>query len=174
MRRIFQPPAASTIALGLCLIALVACDDGGASGAADARPGSRVGSQDAALDALPGTDPDAAADAALDAGLDAALDAAVDASVDGRIGDDRDADGVADDADNCPDEANPDQLDADGDGAGDACDGAPQVANYQGRSRLTYLGGQGVDAKRVSANAISGGQAQSQSARYRMRARLSP
>ena len=33
-----------------------------------------------------------------------------------------DLDGVADDADNCPDESNPDQSDADRDGIGDACD----------------------------------------------------
>ncbi len=34
---------------------------------------------------------------------------------------DRDGDGVADDADNCPDVVNADQADADGDGVGDAC-----------------------------------------------------
>lgn len=35
---------------------------------------------------------------------------------------DADGDGVADDADNCPSAANPDQRDTDGDGRGDACD----------------------------------------------------
>jgi hypothetical protein len=35
---------------------------------------------------------------------------------------DGDGDGLADDEDNCPDDANPDQLDADGDEEGDACD----------------------------------------------------
>ncbi len=35
---------------------------------------------------------------------------------------DRDGDGIRDDADNCPDVANPDQADADGDGTGDACE----------------------------------------------------
>jgi hypothetical protein len=35
---------------------------------------------------------------------------------------DSDDDGVADDEDNCPDDANADQLDSDGDGAGDVCD----------------------------------------------------
>lgn len=38
---------------------------------------------------------------------------------------DRDWDGIANCADNCPDDANPDQYDADGDGAGDACDDCP-------------------------------------------------
>ncbi|MEM8924446.1 MAG: thrombospondin type 3 repeat-containing protein [Actinomycetota bacterium] len=35
---------------------------------------------------------------------------------------DGDADGVADDVDNCPEAANPEQIDSDGDGLGDACD----------------------------------------------------
>lgn len=38
---------------------------------------------------------------------------------------DADGDGVADEADNCPDVANADQADADGDDAGDLCDGCP-------------------------------------------------
>jgi len=36
---------------------------------------------------------------------------------------DQDGDGIADDDDNCPDEANPDQMDYDEDGVGNACDG---------------------------------------------------
>ena len=43
--------------------------------------------------------------------------------------DDRDADGVANLADNCPNAPNPSQIDADGDGRGDACDGCPAYAN---------------------------------------------
>src|SRR5262245_50515218 len=39
-----------------------------------------------------------------------------------RMGIDRDEDGVLDGLDNCPDVANPDQLDTDGDLAGDVCD----------------------------------------------------
>jgi predicted extracellular nuclease len=39
---------------------------------------------------------------------------------------DFDADGVADDQDNCPRTANPDQADQDGDGVGDACDNCAQ------------------------------------------------
>ena len=38
---------------------------------------------------------------------------------------DRDADGVPDDSDNCPDDPNSTQEDADGDGLGDACDPCP-------------------------------------------------
>jgi RTX calcium-binding nonapeptide repeat (4 copies)/Thrombospondin type 3 repeat len=38
---------------------------------------------------------------------------------------DTDDDGVADNADNCPNLANPDQTDTDGDGTGDACDSTP-------------------------------------------------
>ncbi|MCC6954853.1 MAG: thrombospondin type 3 repeat-containing protein [Deltaproteobacteria bacterium] len=40
---------------------------------------------------------------------------------------DRDADGIADSQDNCPDVANADQLDSDGDGLGDVCDPAPTI-----------------------------------------------
>ena len=42
---------------------------------------------------------------------------------------DGDEDGSCDDADNCPQASNPDQLDTDGDGVGDACDNCPDVAN---------------------------------------------
>jgi len=42
---------------------------------------------------------------------------------------DCDADGVADDSDNCPGRANVDQADGDGDGVGDICDNCPAAAN---------------------------------------------
>lgn len=41
---------------------------------------------------------------------------------------DRDADGVPDTSDNCPDAANPDQLDSDGDGRGDVCETPPDAS----------------------------------------------
>ena len=44
-------------------------------------------------------------------------------------GPDQDQDGVADSEDNCPNVANPDQLDTDGDHVGDACDNCRYVAN---------------------------------------------
>ena len=40
---------------------------------------------------------------------------------------DADGDGIADEADNCPGDANPGQEDGDGDGIGDACDAAADV-----------------------------------------------
>lgn len=42
---------------------------------------------------------------------------------------DLDGDGYADDADTCPQVANPSQADAEGDGVGDACDNCPRIAN---------------------------------------------
>jgi hypothetical protein len=43
--------------------------------------------------------------------------------------DDTDGDGIPDATDNCPDVANPQQLDQDGDGIGNACDNCWKVAN---------------------------------------------
>jgi len=42
---------------------------------------------------------------------------------------DQDMDGIPDDQDNCPANANANQADADGDGVGDACDNCPSNAN---------------------------------------------
>jgi len=42
---------------------------------------------------------------------------------------DSDGDGVCDNVDNCPANANPGQEDADGDGVGDVCDNCPQTPN---------------------------------------------
>lgn len=44
-------------------------------------------------------------------------------------GQDLDGDGVPNDVDNCPCNANPDQLDSDGDGLGDVCDNCPYRSN---------------------------------------------
>ena len=46
-----------------------------------------------------------------------------------KIAPDSDGDGVADDHDNCPINANADQTDVDGDGKGDACDNCPSAVN---------------------------------------------
>ena len=53
---------------------------------------------------------------------------------------DTDGDGVLDREDNCPYDANPDQLDSDDDGIGDACDNCPNRAN----PAQTDSAGQGV------------------------------
>lgn len=42
---------------------------------------------------------------------------------------DSDGDGVCDSSDNCPDDANTDQVDIDEDGVGDVCDNCPSIAN---------------------------------------------
>src|SRR5262249_19471279 len=49
--------------------------------------------------------------------------------INGRAFIDSDGDLVANENDNCPTVANPDQADADGDGVGDACDNCPNAAN---------------------------------------------
>jgi hypothetical protein len=46
-------------------------------------------------------------------------------------GGDTDGDGVCNDTDNCPLDANPDQADSDGDGVGDACDEPPVILAAQ-------------------------------------------
>jgi hypothetical protein len=47
----------------------------------------------------------------------------------GRGGEDDDGDGVVNDLDDCPGDADPDQQDADGDGGGDLCDPCPADAD---------------------------------------------
>lgn len=56
---------------------------------------------------------------------------------------DADGDGVADEDDNCPDEANADQVDSDANGEGDACDPIPTeyvFENADGESTVSYTG----------------------------------
>ena len=111
-----------------------AARDAAPDAARDAAPdAARDAALDAARDAAP---PDAARDAAPDmARLDAAQDAAQDAALDMARPDaaqdaardmapdpDPDDDGVLEGVDNCPNLANPEQLDFDRDGEGDACD----------------------------------------------------
>ncbi len=58
---------------------------------------------------------------------------------------DRDGDGVPDDADNCPQLADPDQTDTDGDGLGDACDPNPRNADFRLTGSFLLFGGLVVD-----------------------------
>ena len=48
----------------------------------------------------------------------------------GDGGVDVDEDGVEDEVDNCPEDANVDQADGDADGVGDVCDNCPDVENF--------------------------------------------
>lgn len=62
-------------------------------------------------------------------GPDASIIPGMDAPVADGSPADLDADGVPNEADNCPATHNPDQHDEDGDKIGDACDNCPHVAN---------------------------------------------
>ncbi len=55
----------------------------------------------------------------------ARVDIGADEFTEEPVPEDTDGDGVTDSEDNCPDDANPDQIDMDGDGFGDVCDGCP-------------------------------------------------
>jgi hypothetical protein len=56
---------------------------------------------------------------------------------------DRDGDGIIDLEDNCPDVANPDQIDSDGDDIGDACDNCPYNYNPDQRPLQLQSGPEG-------------------------------
>ena len=66
---------------------------------------------------------------AEDTGIRAVGTSGVEVEVVGAPVIDTDADGIADDMDNCPAIANPNQLDTDLDGVGDLCDNCPADAN---------------------------------------------
>ncbi len=73
---------------------------------------------------------------------------------------DADGDGTADDADNCPVLANPDQADVDGDGLGDACDAcedtlAPALSGVP--AGPTFLQGQASDCSGISGITLAPG-----------------
>lgn len=53
---------------------------------------------------------------------------------------DADEDGIIDPQDNCPDTANPQQIDTDGDHRGDICDTEPNMPNYRlARSQVAIV-----------------------------------
>lgn len=96
-------------------VALAAC----VAGCLDARTRSV---DDAEIPDAQLSDASAVLDASSDAGLDARVSAADSSTRPDLSTADGDGDGIADDADNCPDWPNPDQADTDVDGVGDACD----------------------------------------------------
>lgn len=64
---------------------------------------------------------------------------------------DNDSDGILNDADNCPDDANSDQADADGDGIGDVCD-KPECEGAGWQYQVTYISD---DPQRPEENTIT-------------------
>ena len=59
---------------------------------------------------------------------------------------DQDMDGISDSQDNCPNNANVDQLDTDGDGVGDICDNCPNDANTDQTNSDSDVYGDACDA----------------------------
>ena len=106
--------------------------DGYGSPAGAGCPNPQVDCDDCDPDSHPGLR-EATAEGNCDDGKDNDCDGRADAlDPDCGAAPDRDADGVPDDTDNCPDTPNPGQEDADGDGFGDACDGCPNDADKLG------------------------------------------
>jgi hypothetical protein len=91
-------------------------------------PGSPVWS----LDLCVGQDQDDNCDGVIECVADGDLDGVPD-TADACVGDDAigssDGDAYCDDADNCPEVPNDDQVNGDGDGSGDACDNCPGTAS---------------------------------------------
>ena len=142
---------AQLLCLAVCAMALWACDDGTGVDTEDASIMRDMGSR------LDGGQTDALVpDSALpDSALpDATVGDAMSPDVGPVPGPDEDSDGVDDARDNCPQVANPDQLDTDGDGAGDACDAQPEVANFRlQRGTVLQFGGRALDANRTTEGA---------------------
>lgn len=74
----------------------------------------------------------------------------------GTVAGDRDNDGVVDDSDNCPGDANTDQSDADNDGFGNVCDNCPNFANVDQADRDGDGVGDGCDNSPDDPNAGQG------------------
>ncbi len=62
---------------------------------------------------------------------------------------DADSDGIADDSDNCPNDANPDQADADVNGEGDACNAIATTYSFENESGASTVSYTGQTARQV-------------------------
>ncbi len=91
-----------------------------------------------------------------------------------QIQTDDDDDGIADDIDNCPNAANPDQVDSDGDGLGDGCDANNQNADFRLRGGFLLFGGRLVDETNTLNGAARTVQGQSTDGTFILRGGFTP
>jgi hypothetical protein len=145
-RRSFSQSPVGLLAVLVLAAALSACgSDDGSGGGDDSGVTEPDASAEVGVDAPDAPEPDAGADVEEDGGDAGDADTGGELAGEGEacgLDDDcegelvcledvcrfdRDADGVADDDDNCPEEPNPEQGDRDRDGYGDACDNYPSI-----------------------------------------------
>jgi hypothetical protein len=87
---------------------------------------------------------------------------------------DRDGDGIADAADNCPNVVNADQVDGDTDGLGDACDEEPAIPNFVMTGHFLLLGGNSVDEVHTLKSTITTGAGELTDGQFIMTGEITP